>query len=158
MLSCFLYICRTVADEQRSLALAVQSVIFRIFGSIPGPILFGVLIDSGCVYWQTECGRRANCWVYDNNLLAVRAYIVTTMGVVVCVVATFFSWVFYPPVTKCPGKSGLSVDKDENETIDPTTSKAVKAERKVTTVGKEMNPWPAKGVSNPTFDEDDILN
>ena len=149
MLSRFLYnICRTVADEQRSLALAVQSVIFRIFGSIPGPILFGVLVDSGCVYWQTECGRRANCWVYDNNLLAVRAYIFTTVGVVVCVVATFFSWVFYPPVTKCPGKTSSSVDEDE---------KAVKAEMKVTTVGKDTSLWPAKGVANPTYAEEDIL-
>ena len=146
-----------MADEQRSLALAVQSVLFRIFGSIPGPILFGVLIDSGCVYWQTECGRRANCWVYDNNLLAVRAYIFTTVGVVVCVVATFFSWVFYPPVTKSPCKTSSSVDEDEKKAAEPTTSKAIQLDEKLTVVGEDVGPWP-QGVKNPSFVEveDDV--
>ena len=90
-----------MADEQRSLALGVQSVLFRIFGSIPGPILFGAIVDSGCVYWQTECGRRANCWVYDNHLLSTRAYIFCTLCVIVTMISTFFVWVFYPPVTTC---------------------------------------------------------
>ena len=144
---------RTVADEQRSLALAVQSVIFRIFGSIPGPILFGVLIDSGCVYWQTECGRRANCWVYDNKLLAVRAYIFTTVGVVVCVVATILSWVFYPPVTKNPCKS---VDEDEKEAKEPTSSNAIQLDKKLTTEGEDVGPWPVQGHINPMFVEDDV--
>ena len=89
--------CRAVADEQRSFALGVQSVLFRVFGSIPGPILFGVIIDSGCVHPQYECGRVANCWVYDNYILSTRAYVFCLLGVATCVVAAFLSWVFYPP-------------------------------------------------------------
>ncbi len=88
---------RSVADEQRSFALGVQSLFFRLFGSIPGPLLFGAIIDSGCVYSQEECGRIANCWVYDNNLLRLRAYIFCTLGILACLVCTVLSWVFYPP-------------------------------------------------------------
>ncbi len=89
---------RSVADEQRSFALGVQSLSFRLFGSIPGPLLFGAIIDSGCVYSQEECGRVANCWVYDNNILRVRAYIFCVLGILACLVCTVLSWVFYPPV------------------------------------------------------------
>ena len=97
--------------------------------------------------------------MYDNNLLAVRAYIFTTVGVVVCVVATFLSWIFYPPVTTCKRRS--SVDEDEKETIEPkvvdTKRKAMALQHIYTAEGKHMGPWPAKGVSNPTFVEEDIL-
>jgi len=92
---------RTVADEQRSLALGVNSFVFRVFGSIPGPILFGALVDSGCTYWQIECGRRANCWVYDNYLLSTRAYAFCLICVLICGLCTFLVWIFYPPVTTC---------------------------------------------------------
>lgn len=91
--------CRSVAEEQRSLALGVQSVLWRALGSIPGPILFGVIFDSSCVYWQFDCGRRGNCWVYNNNQISLRAYFITTVGVAVNLVCMVLCWVFYPPVT-----------------------------------------------------------
>ncbi len=50
------------------------------------------------MYSQEECGRIANCWVYDNNILSVRAFIFCVLGVVACLVCTILSWVFYPPV------------------------------------------------------------
>ncbi len=107
-----------MADEQRSFALGVQSLMFRVFGSIPGPLLFGVIVDSGCVYAQYECGRLANCWVYDNNLLSVRAYIFCTVGVAACAVCSILSWIFYPPVgfKRAPpddGKKYGEADQDE---------------------------------------------
>ena len=85
-----------MADEQRALALGVQSVFFRAFGSIPGPILFGVIFDSVCVYWQYECGRRGNCWVYDNHNLSLRAFAIAFAGMAANVALSFLSWIFYP--------------------------------------------------------------
>jgi len=63
-------ILRCVAEEQRTLALGLQFVIFRGLGTIPGPILFGIIFDSACIYWHYECSRRENCWVYDNTKLS----------------------------------------------------------------------------------------
>ena len=87
---------RCVADEQRSLALGVQSLVFRAFGSIPGPIVFGVIFDSTCLFWQFDCDRRGNCWVYDNLSLSNRALALALSGVVLNFLFSFLSWVFYP--------------------------------------------------------------
>ena len=62
---------RVVSDEQRALALGLQSAILRIFGAVPGPLLFGALLDLACAMWQQECGHRGNCWIYHNDRLSI---------------------------------------------------------------------------------------
>ena len=89
-------ICRVVSDEQRSLALGVQSAIFRLVGTIPGPLVFGALFDSSCLLWQDECGCRGNCWIYDNDGLSRNALSLALPGVVVSAVCFFMSWLLYP--------------------------------------------------------------
>ncbi len=87
---------RCVAEQQRALALGLQSVVWRTFGSIPGPILFGGLFDSACIYWQDECGRRGNCWVYENTDLSERALSVGVIGVFFNFLFSFLCWLVYP--------------------------------------------------------------
>ena len=44
-------------------------------GTIPGPLLMGVIFDSTCMLWQpSECagGARGSCMFYDNTGLSVR--------------------------------------------------------------------------------------
>ena len=67
---------------------------FRLFGSIPGPIIVGALFDSSCLYWQEECGSRGNCWVYDNNDLSLRMFGVSTGVRVASVIFAFCAWIF----------------------------------------------------------------
>lgn len=44
----------------------MQFVIFRLFGYIPAPILFGNLIDSTCLLWKNSCGEKGGrCLMYD---------------------------------------------------------------------------------------------
>ena len=102
-----------MAEEQRSLALGVQSVMWRAFGSIPGPILFGVLFDSSCLYWQMECNRRGNCWVYNNNSVSVRAFFVSMTGVLINTVFMILCWLLYPPILCRKGGNGS--DKEGNK-------------------------------------------
>ena len=91
-----------MAEEQRSLALGVQSVLWRAFGSIPGPLVFGAIFDSSCVYWQYDCGgRRGNCWVYNNSQISLRAFFITFAGVSVNAVMMLLCWIFYPPTLNC---------------------------------------------------------
>jgi len=97
-LSCFHSRC--IADEQRSLALGLQSVFFRAFGSIPGPITIGALFDASCVYWQEECGDRGNCWVYENYDLSLRMFSVIVGIRTVSLIFAFCTWMFYD-VTLC---------------------------------------------------------
>ncbi|XP_075788187.1 solute carrier organic anion transporter family member 4C1 isoform X2 [Pelodiscus sinensis] len=64
-------ILRCVPDKQRSFSLGVQSLFLRIVGTIPGPILFGVAIDSSCTLWDiNKCDTKGACWVYDNSKMA----------------------------------------------------------------------------------------
>ena len=64
------YIHRVVADHQRSLALGLQSAIWRLSGAIPGPIIFGIIFDSSCLKWEGTCGHHGNCWLYNNTHLS----------------------------------------------------------------------------------------
>lgn len=98
MLLCFH--CRCIADEQRSLALGLQSVFFRALGTIPGPIIVGALFDVSCVYWQEECGDRGNCWVYENYDLSLRMFGVFIGVRIVSLLFAFCTWKFYD-VTLC---------------------------------------------------------
>ncbi|KAH3747199.1 solute carrier organic anion transporter family member 4A1-like isoform X1 [Dreissena polymorpha] len=67
---------RCIPNEQRSLGLGIQWIIARCLGSIPGPILFGKLIDITCKLWQVKCEQQGSCFAYDNqqmshNMLAI---------------------------------------------------------------------------------------
>lgn len=45
-----------------------------ISGFVPGPLLFGVLIDSTCVLWQYNCDQRGACLLYDTNAFKYLTY------------------------------------------------------------------------------------
>ncbi|KAJ6223786.1 hypothetical protein RDWZM_002331 [Blomia tropicalis] len=58
---------RSVSQEDRSLALGLQFVLFRLFGYIPSPILFGQIIDQTCLIYKTNCNQMPSgfCMLYD---------------------------------------------------------------------------------------------
>ena len=65
----YLHTCifRSVEEEEKAFALGIQFVIFRLFGYIPSPILFGAVIDSTCLLWKSTCNGAAGgrCLLYD---------------------------------------------------------------------------------------------
>jgi len=86
---------RAVEPVHRSLALGVESIVFRLAGSIPGPILFGTLIDNTCVLWdKKECDDSVgNCLVYDNWTMAYS--ILATQMTVKALGVLFFGGAWY---------------------------------------------------------------
>ena len=54
------------------LALGLQSCLWRLFGSVPGPTVLCVVFDSASLFWQRDCGHRGNGWVYDTSALGMR--------------------------------------------------------------------------------------
>ena len=36
---------------------------------MPGPTLFGLLVDRTCLLWQEECSHTGSCLLYDTNML-----------------------------------------------------------------------------------------
>ncbi|XP_006755211.1 PREDICTED: solute carrier organic anion transporter family member 6A1, partial [Myotis davidii] len=66
-----LTILRTVPDKLRSLALGLAYMIVRVFGSIPGPIVFKMVGESSCTFRDSgRCGITGSCWIYNVKKMA----------------------------------------------------------------------------------------
>ncbi|KAM8900449.1 solute carrier organic anion transporter family member 2B1 isoform 3-T4 [Spinachia spinachia] len=61
----FMMILRTVPSEDKSFAVGVQYMLFRLLAFMPGPVLYGSVIDTTCILWGRKCGRRTSCQYYD---------------------------------------------------------------------------------------------
>ncbi|XP_021054929.1 solute carrier organic anion transporter family member 6A1-like [Mus pahari] len=61
-----LIILRTLPHNLHSLGIAVTYTILRIFGTIPGPLLFRLATSTFCTYWDiNKCGVKGRCWIYN---------------------------------------------------------------------------------------------
>ncbi|CAK8679887.1 solute carrier organic anion transporter family member 4A1-like [Clavelina lepadiformis] len=90
-------ILRVVPFTQRSFAIGIKFVFVRLVGSIPGPIIFGKVLDLACVVWSTECGNRGSCELYKNENLASH---MATLIAVLKLLVTFLlvtAWLVYKP-------------------------------------------------------------
>ncbi|XP_024595472.1 solute carrier organic anion transporter family member 4C1 isoform X2 [Neophocaena asiaeorientalis asiaeorientalis] len=92
-------ILRCVNQKQRSLALGIQCVLLRLLGTIPGPIIFGITIDSTCILWDiNECGIKGACWIYNNIKMA---YMLVAISVTCKITTIFFNglavFLYKPP-------------------------------------------------------------
>lgn len=36
-----------------------------LFGNVPCPIIYGAVIDSTCLIWETICDKQGACSLYD---------------------------------------------------------------------------------------------
>lgn len=98
---------RCVPATQRSLGLGIQWLIVRLLGSIPAPILFGVLVDSTCVLWQESCiGEKGSCRAYNNSSMSRIMLTVALIGKGVSTVSFICAWMLY----KAPAAAILPAD------------------------------------------------
>ncbi|XP_029161942.1 solute carrier organic anion transporter family member 4C1 [Nylanderia fulva] len=58
---------RGVEKKDKSFAQGVTIMIVSLFALIPGPIIYGVIIDSTCLIWEETCGTRGNCWFHHRE-------------------------------------------------------------------------------------------
>ena len=111
---------RSVEPIQRSLALGLQTLLIRGLGTVPGPIIFGYLIDITCLMWHntmvdetkilldtaqslnpssnsilTEDTKKGSCRVYDNTTMSQNVMFVSLgwkmMSTIFMTIALFFS-------------------------------------------------------------------
>ncbi|KAM8976902.1 solute carrier organic anion transporter family member 2B1 [Pelodytes ibericus] len=68
----FMLILRNVNPTDKSLAIGIQFMLLRILAWLPGPVMYGSVIDSTCILWGKKCGTKAACQYYNNNLLRQR--------------------------------------------------------------------------------------
>lgn len=58
---------RCVDKKDKSISQGVTLMIVSLFALIPGPILYGAIIDKSCLLWENSCGDNGNCWHYDKE-------------------------------------------------------------------------------------------
>ncbi|ELU08004.1 hypothetical protein CAPTEDRAFT_23442, partial [Capitella teleta] len=57
---------RMVKPEEKSFALGLISFAMNLLALIPGPVLFGSLVDKSCILWQKTCsGGSGVCLLFD---------------------------------------------------------------------------------------------
>uniref|UniRef100_A0A3Q2GH80 Solute carrier organic anion transporter family member n=1 Tax=Cyprinodon variegatus TaxID=28743 RepID=A0A3Q2GH80_CYPVA len=61
----YMMILRTVPPEDKSFAVGVQYMLFRVLAFLPGPVLYGSVIDTTCILWGQKCGKNTSCLYYN---------------------------------------------------------------------------------------------
>ncbi|KAM6907632.1 solute carrier organic anion transporter family member 2B1 [Xenentodon cancila] len=61
----YMMILRTVPTEDKSFAVGVQYMLFRVLAFMPGPVLYGSIIDTTCILWGKKCGKTTSCHYYN---------------------------------------------------------------------------------------------
>ncbi|XP_004375108.2 solute carrier organic anion transporter family member 4C1 [Trichechus manatus latirostris] len=103
-------ILRCVNNKQRSLALGIQFMFLRLLGTIPGPIVFGITIDSTCVLWDiNECGVKGACWVYNNIKMA---HMLVAISVTCKFITIFFNGLAVVLYRPPPSDTDVSFQKE----------------------------------------------
>ncbi|XP_069748469.1 solute carrier organic anion transporter family member 4C1-like isoform X2 [Narcine bancroftii] len=89
---------RCVPDNQRSFSLGIDWVFVRLLGAIPGPIIFGTVIDKSCVLWDVDdCGNQGACWTYDNPKMAILLIAIGAACKVISIITIAAAYFLYKP-------------------------------------------------------------
>lgn len=77
---------RCVSNQDKSVTQGLILMMVSLFALIPGPVLFGRIIDQTCLVWTEQCsGRKGNCQLYDQRrfryYINLTAFFLTGIGV-----------------------------------------------------------------------------
>lgn len=77
-----------VTKEDKSITQGMILMMISLFALIPGPIIYSRIIDSTCLVFTQECGKKGTCQLYDQktfryyvNVLAMCKLFVVTREV-----------------------------------------------------------------------------
>lgn len=119
---------RCVLEEQRSFALGIQWMMVRLLGTIPAPMLFGVLIDETCALWQRDsqqdqqgpqsprgpcAAEDGSCIAYDNLNMSRYMLALALLGKVCSLVFYALAWWLYKPPAGALGSSQEKLDEQD---------------------------------------------
>lgn len=100
------------------MGLGFGTFIVSLFALIPGPIIFGRIIDSTCLIWNYRCRQRGNCLQYDP--IKFRYYLHSAAGICLSftVLCNFFIWFYGRNIDLYgdPNEKKLNQGKDDKET------------------------------------------
>ena len=90
----------------------VQSIMLRLLGTIPAPLIFGAIFDASCILWQDTCGVGGSCFFYDKQNLAFYMFGVCIGYKCLALVFMVCAWKCYVPPKFDPDAIVKDVDAD----------------------------------------------
>ncbi|XP_075211114.1 solute carrier organic anion transporter family member 74D-like [Lycorma delicatula] len=60
---------RCVSPDDKAFSIGLIELCLILISFIPGPIIYGIILDSVCLVWGQTCGKQGNCWLYDGKRL-----------------------------------------------------------------------------------------
>lgn len=78
-----LLILRCVDPKDKAMALGLIQFAIGLFGNVPCPIVYGAVVDSACLVWETICGKEGACKLYDTSSFRI-FYHGTTSAILLC--------------------------------------------------------------------------
>ncbi|KAM9409011.1 solute carrier organic anion transporter family member 3A1-like isoform 2-T2 [Pholidichthys leucotaenia] len=124
---------RTVSPELKSYALGVLFLLLRLIGFIPPPLIFGMGIDSTCLFWSSVCGEKGACMLYDN--VAYRHLYVS-----IAIVLKSSAFLLYTTTWQCLRKNYKKYIKNNEGYLTPTELFA--SNMTLDNLGKELTQNP----------------
>ncbi|XP_028408706.1 solute carrier organic anion transporter family member 4A1-like [Dendronephthya gigantea] len=88
---------RCVPEDKRAFAMGIQYIMAKAIALIPGPIIFGHLLDLCCRLWQDLCDQRGRCFDYDVDLAGRNICIFGAISMGISSVFFVLSWLLYHP-------------------------------------------------------------
>uniref|UniRef100_H3ABP2 Solute carrier organic anion transporter family member n=1 Tax=Latimeria chalumnae TaxID=7897 RepID=H3ABP2_LATCH len=89
----FMMVLRSVPPEDKSFAIGIQFMILRVLAWMPGPVLYGTVIDTTCISWEKKCDKSAACRYYNNDAFRQRflgLQFFFEVGAFLCFLTTLF--------------------------------------------------------------------
>ncbi|XP_060066849.1 solute carrier organic anion transporter family member 4A1-like [Ylistrum balloti] len=124
---------RCVPPDERSFALGIQLCVTKCLGFIPGPILFGWLIDLSCLIWNTKCGEKGSCFFYDNKKMSNNLLAIVLVAKAVTTILTVIAYL-------CYNKGRVSETDNEQETNGRPVSQFSSQETGMSEISKDSLP------------------
>ncbi|KAM9817058.1 solute carrier organic anion transporter family member 3A1-like [Neosynchiropus ocellatus] len=125
---------RTVSPELKSYALGVLFLLLRLIGFIPPPLIFGMGIDSTCLFWSSVCGEKGACMLYDN--VAYRHLYVS-----IAIVLKSSAFLLYATTWQCLRKNYRKYIKNNEGYLTPT--ELFSSNVTLDNLGRELSHNPA---------------
>lgn len=82
-------------EKDKSMSQGLALMLISLFALIPGPIIYGYIIDSSCSIWNYKCGSRGNCQLYNTTQFRynvnLTAMALTFIGVTFDILVWYYS-------------------------------------------------------------------
>ncbi|BFZ21241.1 hypothetical protein BsWGS_24280 [Bradybaena similaris] len=139
----FVVIIRSVQEVTKPLAIGLNAFTSTLVGWFPGPIIYGILVDTTCLLWKTTCSSVGACSLYDIELFRFR-YHALSIGLRGITISLYTIALIYAVCSKKftfqPHKDEVSLNVSVDEQGNEQTIKNGESDSNINSEKEKSNP------------------